>query len=41
MELSINLLEYLSSFTDTQFIKLLTKENIMIPTRRINIADHK
>lgn len=41
MELSINLLEYLRSFTDTQVIKLLTKENIMIPKRRINVDDHK
>lgn len=41
MELSINLLEYLRSFTDTQVIKLLTKKNIMIPKRRINVDNHK
>ena len=41
MELSMNLLEYLWSFTDIQVIKLLTKENIMIPKRNINTVDHK
>lgn len=41
MELSMNLLEYLWSFTDIQVIKLLTKENIIIPKRNINTVDHK